>query len=408
MLAVSAGHLLKIAFDGLLVILVTGFALWVFIRTLKKSEDPPALIFKWILTLVLLGFWLAVAVPDMGPGGMSAFIGVCISMVEGIILAIIWRRNIAGLVADPLGGLYDGGTTPQEAKPFYSSAIAQRKRGNYNEAFAGVRKELEKFPTDLEGLLLLADLQAENLNDLPGATVTIERICNQPEHTPGNVALALNILADWYLKLNQDRDAARETLQRIIDRFPESEMAVLASQRIASLASTEHLLAAHNRKKFAVVEGVQNLGLLDPKFHPAPADPDAAKQAAELVEHLQAHPLDAESREKLAVIYADHYDRMDLATDQLEQLITYPSQPSKRVVHWLNLLADLQIRHAAKYEAVRPTLQRIIDLFPNSPTAELAANRIIYLKLELKGKEKSQPVKLGSYEQDIGLKQEHK
>jgi len=130
----------------------------------------------------------------------------------------------------------------------------------------------------------------------------------------------------------------------------------------------------------------------------------AAKQAAELVEHLQSHPLDAESRANLAVIYADHYDRMDLAADQLEQLITYPNQPAKRVVQWLNLLADLQMRHGAKYDAVRATVQRVIDLFPGSPAAEMAANRIVHLKLELKGKEKSQSVKLGSYEQDIGLK----
>ncbi|HXS69033.1 MAG TPA: hypothetical protein VN761_09335, partial [Candidatus Polarisedimenticolia bacterium] len=102
------------------------------------------------------------------------------------------------------------------------------------------------------------------------------------------------------MKFNQDRDAARETLQRIIDRFPDSEFSLLAAQRIASLASTEHLLAPHDRKKFTVVEGVQNLGLLDPKFHLQPASVDAAKQAAELVTHLQSHPLDGEAREKLA------------------------------------------------------------------------------------------------------------
>jgi hypothetical protein len=36
--------------------------------------------------------------------------------------------------------------------------------------------------------------------------------------------------------------------------------------------------------------------------------------------------------------------------------------------------------------------------------ADVAASRITHLKLELKAKEKSKAVKLGSYEQDIGLK----
>src|SRR5690348_18087515 len=55
--------------------------------------------------------------------------------------------------------------------------------------------------------------------------------------------------------------------------------------------------------------------------------------------HLEQHPLDTEAREKLAVIYADHYHRLDMATDELEQLIQQPNQPSRLVVRWLNLLA---------------------------------------------------------------------
>lgn len=330
--------------------------------------------------------------------------GIIVVWICGWGFAAIWRRNIAALIARPFGNLYDGGSTPPDPKPVYSTAIAQRKRGYYNEALASVRKELERFPTDFEGQLLLADIQAENLNDLPGAAISIERICNQPDHAPRNIALALNILADWYLKFHQDRNAARETLQKILERLPDSEMSVLASQRIASLASTEHLLAPHDRKKFTVVEGVQNLGLLDPKFHPRPANADAAKQAGELVAHLQSHPLDADARERLAAIYSEHYNRLDLAADQLEQLIVHPNQPQKRVVHWLNLLADLQIRHGATYETVRATVQRIIDLFPKSAAANVAESRIAHLKLELKAKQTSAAVRMGTYEQDIGLK----
>lgn len=401
----GASHVWRYLSDGLVLIVLLGLVGWALVRILKKSDDPARLLFKWVLTAVILPVMFLLIGPMMKEGGYSAaFGGIPAAAVGGLLLAMIWRHDIANLVANPIGNLYDGGSAPLEAKPFYSQAIAHRKRGHYQEALASIRKELDKFPADLEGQLLLAELQAENLNDLPGAAITIERICNQPEHPSRNIALALNTLADWYLKLNQDRDTARETLQRIIDRFPDSELSIRAAQRIASLASTEHLLAAHDRKKFTVVEGVQNLGLLDPKFHPAPADIDAAREAAELVEHLKAHPLDAEAREKLAVIYASHYNRMDLAADQLEQLITFPNQPPKRVAHWLNVLADLQVRHGANYDAIRATVQRVIDLFPDSAAAQVAASRITHLKLELKGKEKIPSVKLGTYEQDIGLK----
>jgi hypothetical protein len=74
------------------------------------------------------------------------------------------------------------------------------------------------------------------------------------------------------------------------------------------------------------------------------------------------------------------------------------------VVRWLNLLADLQIRHGADFETVKQTLQRIIDLDPKLAAAETARKRIALLKLELKAKAQNQSVKLGTYEQNIGLK----
>ena len=93
-----------------------------------------------------------------------------------------------------------------------------------------------------------------------------------------------------------------------------------------------------------------------------------------------------------------------MAIDQLEQLVAAPNQPGKEVARWLNVMADLQIKHGADYDTIRATLQRVIDRSPELAAAQLAQQRIELLRLELKGKEKSQVVKLGSYEKDIGLK----
>ena len=109
--------------------------------------------------------------------------------------------------------------------------------------------------------------------------------------------------------------------------------------------------------------------------------------------------------EKLALLYANHYGRIDLAIDQFEQMIQQPNQPSRLVNHWLNLLADIQIRGGFDYESVRQTLQRIIDRAPEMAAANLARNRLALLKLELRAQQKNEPVKMGSYEQNIGLKQ---
>jgi tetratricopeptide (TPR) repeat protein len=378
---------------------------WFMWRCLKRSEDPARLVFKWILTLPVIGvliFWVGPMVAD--GGYTAAFAGIPATAVCGIMLTIIWRHNLADLVAKPIASLYDGGSQEPIPKPAYSVAQSRQKQGRYLEAIAEARKQLDRFPTDVEGQMLIAQIQAEDLKDLPAAELTVQRFCEQVGHAPQNIVFALYSLADWHLQIAQDREAARRHLEKIIELFPESEFALGAAHRIAHLGSPEMLLSPHEEKKFAVPEGVRNLGLLRDQDHLRPAEASPEEVAAACVKHLEQHPLDTEARERLAVIYADHYGRLDMATGELEQMIGLPNQPGRLVVHWLNLLADLQIRGGTGYEAARATLQRIVDRDPNAAAAEVARRRLALLKLEMKAKDKSQGVKLGSYEQNIGLK----
>jgi hypothetical protein len=85
-------------------------------------------------------------------------------------------------------------------------------------------------------------------------------------------------------------------------------------------------------------------------------------------------------------------------------MINQPAQPARLIAHWLNLLADLEIRSGCDYDTVSQTVQRVVDLDPESPAANVARNRLAKVRLELKSNEQKQPVKLGTYEQNIGLK----
>ena len=375
---------------------------WLFVHVLKRSDSPAVLTLKWVVTLFIFG-WLCWVVEPWSDAPM-VWSDVIAVLFGGICLTVVWRESIGSLIAKPFAAIYDGGDTEIEPRPYYSIAEAKRKRGRYTEAVAEVRKQLDKFPTDLEGQLKLAEIQAENLNDLPGAELTIRRLCEQPGHAPRNLALALNTLADWHIKYGVDREAARQTLEQLIAMLPESEFALAAAQRIAHLAKTEALISAHDRRPIHVPEGVKSVGLLQSSAHLRPTATDPAELTGEYVRHLEQHPQDTEAREKLAALYADHYGRLDLAADQLGQLINQPHQPPRNVVHWLNLLADLQIRHGADYDTIRETLEQIIERYPNLAAAGMARNRLDLVKLELKAKQRNQPVKLGTYEQNLGLK----
>ena len=112
----------------------------------------------------------------------------------------------------------------------------------------------------------------------------------------------------------------------------------------------------------------------------------------------------AEFEKQLARLYAEHFHPISLAVDQLEQLVAQPGQPVKKVISWLNMMADFYTRQAGDLVKARETLQRIIDRDPNSAPAEAARQRIAHLALELRAQKTNPAVKLGSYEQNIGLK----
>lgn len=372
--------------------------------SVRKSEDPARTAFKWVLTLVIILYLRWGVMPQADQGGIAAFIAVAECAIAGLVMFIIWRQNIGAIVAKPFTSLYDGGEAPPEPRPFYSIARARQKQAKYPEAIAEIQKQLERFPTDFEGQMLLAEIQAEGLKDLPATEGTIQNLCAQPDHAPKNIAFALYSLADWHLKYGHDTEAARRAFEQIISLLPETEFSLTASQRIAHLADPAGARMPHEARKFVVKEGVRNLGLMANTHQFVPAETEPGKMAAEYVKHLEEHPLDTDARERLAVIYADHYHRLDLAADQLEQMIQLANQPPKLVVRWLNLLADLQVRAGLDYDAVKTTLERIIALDPKLAAAETARKRIALLKLELKAKKPSQAVKMGTYEQNIGLK----
>lgn len=396
---------LRIAW-GVFVLLATAAAVaWIIWRLLKNSTDPAALMFRWVMSVVILGggFYFIKSMMGPNPGAQEQIAAVLAGAVIGLIFAILWLPAIIEKMSETIGALFTGGSEPPPPQPFYSPAIAMRKQGKFREALYEVQQQLARFPNDVTGQMLMAEIQAADLNDLPTAQLTIERLCEQPGHSAPQIANAFNALSDWHLKA-QDPDAARAALERIIAKLPDTEQALLAEQRISHLASKETLLAAHEHRPLELRAGIKDLGL---RTGPAPElrpEKSPGEQAAELVKKLEQHPADNEAREKLAMIYAEHYQRLDMALDQLEQLISAPNQPGREIARWLNAMADLQLKHGGDYDTIRATLQRVIDLFPELAAAQLAQQRIELLRLELKGKEKSQVVKLGSYEKDIGLK----
>ena len=374
---------------------------------LKHADERRKMVFCLIYTAGVLGLeiWLVHHLVAKGPTFLGSFeIPVSIA-IAGLMISTVWTPQLSEWVISPLTSMFDGGRERLEPKPLYSAAQARRKRGQWTEAIAEVRRQLAQFPDDFEGIMLLAGILAEDMKDVPGAEIALNNFCSRRTAPPRQVFAAFTQLADWQLKLAADVDGARASLQKIIDRFPGTELARQARQRVAHLAAAEQMvMARHDRQAIDVPAGVHNVGLLDATEFLQPKEPEPGQLAAAYVKQLELHPHDNEAREKLALIYATHFQRLDLATMELEQLIREPKQSPRQVAEWLNQLASYQVNLGASVATVCATLQRIVDDFPNTPAAERARLRLGRINSEMKGREAAATVKPGEYEQRAGLK----
>jgi len=371
--------ILSLVSFGLLIV----WALWAWSR--KTEEAPGALIRRITITLLLGAVAILLGV------SFHPLVGIPLAALVALIMGGLWGRNIGTAFAAPLANLYDGGNEAPEPRPFYAIAEAHRKQARYPEAIRAIQEQLEKFPEDVEGLLLLAEIHARNLDDWDAARNHIRRIAENPNHPVSTRAKALQALSDWYLDFKADNPGAIECLQAIQTLFPDTPEAHEAAQRLAHVGDGSWRRERREASTLRVPKGDDRMGLRvsgKPADNAVPEAKDPEIEVRELLAQLEAHPLDTEARQRLALVYAEGLERPEWAVCEIERLIAQPSQSSRQIARWLHLLADVHIRCSHDEEAARAALTRILQAYPDSAVAANAQSRLDVLKLEVRGQRK--------------------
>jgi hypothetical protein len=285
--------------------------------------------------------------------------------------------GLAGIaLLAPMAGYAPGVLHLKKTPPMYARAIARMKFGKYSEAEWEIIRELEKSEDDFEGWMMLANLYANNFNDLLEAEQTILGICDHPKTTPSQLSVALHQLAHWQVQRG-DPAAARRTLQMICSRLPGTHLAHMAQLRINQLPASVAELEQQ--------QGVARIPLpaLGDAFdeQPTQAEPGmerhkAAEEANTCVEILEADPKNVPARERLARLFAEHLDQPDLGIEQVTLLLEMSDQPDSHRAEWLSLVAAWHIKYRHDSDAGRQTLERLIREFPQSVQAFAARRRL--------------------------------
>lgn len=325
----------------------------------------------------------------------SDFKALCMTSLIGMFLpaagiTFLGGWAIVGLAAfsmlAPIAGYAPSILRTQKMPPMYARAVAKMKFGKYSEAEWVIIQELEKCEDDFEGWMMLADLYANQFNDMAEAEQTILEICDQPRTTPSQVSIALHRLADWYLKLSQDPDAARRALQTICDRMPGTHLARMAQLRLNQLPQTIQDL---REQQTAAPIPLPALG--DQLDEPMPMNEEmdrhkAAEMANTCAEKLKLDPNNVQAREKFARILTERLFKPDLGIEQITLLLNMPDQPDAKRADWLGTIAAWHIRYKQDPDTGRNVLERVVREFPNSPQALAARRRIRLIDAELRGK----------------------
>lgn len=345
------------------------------------------------------------------------FRGLCWTSVIGMSLPAVGIFLLGGWMAvglaviallAPIAGYAPAILHEKKAPPMYAKAIARMKFGKYTEAEQEVIHQLERCEDDFEGWLMLADLYANHFNDLAEAEQTILEICDQPRINPAQLSIALHRLADWYLKLAGDPDAARRALQMISDRLPGTHLARVARLRAENLPRTAEEWREQQQNK-----PVHLPPLGDPldddfiKSTPTMSAADAITRVNQLSDRLKQSPNEVGAREELARILADQLGKADEAIEQLEWLVASPSHPPEKKALWLGFVAAWQLRHRHDAHAASVIMQQLIREYPHTALAFTARRRLTQMEIEKKLREPQPAPRIFRIEAGPAKSQEH-
>ncbi|MGY8675135.1 MAG: tetratricopeptide repeat protein [Verrucomicrobiia bacterium] len=364
--------LAKITQDQALTYAGYTLAAWVLLKLFLNADNKLHFLIKIGLT-VFVTMWFIKA-QKKPPYGLLYSIGIA------LLYLLLWGGETAEMLSNTFtSGMDRGGKVDKTAR--LSKAEALRKQGRYEEALDEAQAQLKQFKHDFDCYMLIASIQAEDMDQLPVAAALIQSVvARKRKVSKKQMIYALNTLVDWHLKYGKDPDAAVECLEQIVEKAYGSKAAISAEQRIAKMVDRETLEAADQPKGKVLPEYERDIGLKGGTVQIQREQIDPEEQAEQFTAHLNEHPNDWDTREQLALIYLEHYNNLPCAIDEVEKMIGGRGTTKDDCCRWLHMIADWQSRVARDTDAARLTLDRIIRRYPGTSHAEKAENAQLYMR----------------------------
>ncbi|HAB18181.1 MAG TPA: hypothetical protein DCE44_17260, partial [Verrucomicrobiales bacterium] len=189
------------------------------------------------------------------------------------------------------------------------------------------------------------------------------------------IAQAFTRLADWHLTRGDNPQAARATLEEIVQRCADTPFARTAENRIRQLPRDEAELQELRKPRVIRLPSLRETapGELPVKAS-AQETADARTEVATLKSRLDVRPDDWKSRIRLAQVLAERLGQIDAAVAELGRVRQLEGLELGLHAEALALEAAWRLKRTTDQPRARQLLEKIVSDYPSTPQA-IAARR---------------------------------
>jgi hypothetical protein len=167
-------------------------------------------------------------------GGSSPIVFVPAALTFGLVLFFVVGWPLLKTISGYASRLFNPGDSRFHILPEYGAAEARFKEGRYADAIVEFRKVTERFPTDIQAHLRMAEIMVEKLNS-PAAALPELLAAVQKSNGTDSLAISSHRLADLYQHHLHEPGRAMEVMCALVEKLPGSRHAQAAQERIARL-----------------------------------------------------------------------------------------------------------------------------------------------------------------------------
>src|SRR5580692_5045789 len=95
--------------DAILWVIIATSAVWSSIIWWKGLQDKQGLLFRVLLSVIVLAIFLPLVMSSGKSGGPAVIAALLDALCMGMFLVCIWASTIGGYIGELFSGLYDGG-----------------------------------------------------------------------------------------------------------------------------------------------------------------------------------------------------------------------------------------------------------------------------------------------------------